>query len=365
MKSWVGAVALVLLACEAPAVRPVEEECANSLDDDGDGRIDCLDPVCSALPHCVSIEICANHRDDDRDGLIDCSDDDCDPDPLCMPCGNGAIDVDEDCDGRNLAHKDCTSLGFLGGTLSCASCKFVTSGCSSTLAEICGNVVDDDGDGLADCADPDCSGDWYCTCGDNVIDAFEYCDGTALPADETCLSNGFPGGTITCGPDCDSVDTSACHPPVCGDGLLGLDEDCDDGNAAAEDGCSPTCRIEPGPLCALATPVALGTTSGTTIGGTTGFAGSCMSPSGAERLYTFTPATTGTLTITLDSDAYLALYVRSSCVDARSELDCSRPDDDARPTLTLPVSAGQPITIFVDAWVALGGEFTLALVQTP
>jgi cysteine-rich repeat protein len=37
--------------------------------------------------------------------------------------------------------------------------------------------------------------------------------------------------------------------PSCGDGELLLEEDCDDGNVEAGDGCGPTCAIEPGFEC--------------------------------------------------------------------------------------------------------------------
>ena len=44
--------------------------------------------------------------------------------------------------------------------------------------------------------------------------------------------------------DCDA-DPAACLPPgVCGDGLPGLGESCDDGNTNNGDGCSATCQVE-------------------------------------------------------------------------------------------------------------------------
>jgi cysteine-rich repeat protein len=38
-------------------------------------------------------------------------------------------------------------------------------------------------------------------------------------------------------------------PPICGDGLVTVPEECDDGNNGNEDGCSSTCTIEPGWSC--------------------------------------------------------------------------------------------------------------------
>ena len=63
----------------------------------------------------------------------------------------------------------------------------------------CRDGVDQDSDGLTDCADPECASDPYCaSCGNGAID-----------------------------------------PP----------ETCDDGNTVAGDGCSAACRIEPGANC--------------------------------------------------------------------------------------------------------------------
>lgn len=44
---------------------------------------------------------------------------------------------------------------------------------------------------------------------------------------------------------------------TCGDRLLGQDETCDDGNAVEGDGCSDTCRIEPGWTCTVPVPPVL------------------------------------------------------------------------------------------------------------
>jgi hypothetical protein len=47
-----------------------------------------------------------------------------------LACGNGAMNVNEDCDQANLDGKTCLTQGFAGGTLACSSgCLFDTSGC--------------------------------------------------------------------------------------------------------------------------------------------------------------------------------------------------------------------------------------------
>jgi hypothetical protein len=46
-------------------------------------------------------------------------------------CGDGIIDIGEDCDTANLAGETCATQGFTSGTLTCtASCTFNTSSCS-------------------------------------------------------------------------------------------------------------------------------------------------------------------------------------------------------------------------------------------
>lgn len=46
-------------------------------------------------------------------------------------------------------------------------------------------------------------------CGNNVIEAPEVCDGTALGG-QTCVTQGFDGGVLACGNTCAAFDTSAC-----------------------------------------------------------------------------------------------------------------------------------------------------------
>jgi cysteine-rich repeat protein len=91
--------------------------------------------------------------------------------------------------------------------------------------EDCATAGDEDGDGLADCADPVCTGGAACrvpVCGDGVQDPGEGCDdGDAIDGDG-------------CDHDCTVV--------ACGDGIVTAGEACDDGNAIHGDGCD-ACRL--------------------------------------------------------------------------------------------------------------------------
>lgn len=130
---------------------------------------------CGCLP---AAEICTGGIDEDGDGLFDCDDIDC----------GGAVDAGlnvQSCSGENVDLTATITAGTgtytytwshsLGSTPTVTVNPTVTtvysvtisnvSGCSSMdsvtvtmgiCSEICTNGIDDDGDGLIDCDDPDC-----------------------------------------------------------------------------------------------------------------------------------------------------------------------------------------------------------------
>lgn len=168
-----------------------------------------------------------------------------------------------DPDGDIVALKD--------GRLATANYEFLLNA-GPTLPSLCGNGILDMGeqcdDGILNANEPD-----MCrltcelpTCGDQIIDAAEQCDLGAL--------NGQPGSTCsamcqltlsTCGngvldvgEECDQGLANAwsgtcsplCSLTLCGDGhiqllngLQGMAEQCDDGNAIDNDGCTNACRL--------------------------------------------------------------------------------------------------------------------------
>jgi hypothetical protein len=172
-------------------------------------------------------------------------------------CGDGIVDEadGEVCDGANL-NQTCQSLGWHGGTLSCAAdCRdYDTGGCET--AGRCGDgivqesVEDCEGDDLngADCTDLGFyRGTLACTdacafdaanceerCGDGVIQAGdgEACDGSNLDGRD-CTDFGFHEGTLGC--DACAFDTSACIGR-CGDGVVqaSFGEACDGVNLDGE-----------------------------------------------------------------------------------------------------------------------------------
>ncbi len=104
-------------------------------------------------------------------------------------CGNNTTETGETCDGTDLNGETCQSQGFDTGTLACNSTctAYDTSGCSNNGGPVCGN---------------------------GVIETGEVCDGSNLGG-ETCVSQGFSGGTLACNGSCTGFDTSGCTSGGC------------------------------------------------------------------------------------------------------------------------------------------------------
>jgi hypothetical protein len=118
-------------------------------------------------------------------------------------CGNGWLELGEDCDGPSSgACKDYSAGLFGAGTYQCGTdCKFDVSGCAPAR------------------------------CGDGIKSRTEYCDGSDMSylVDPTCGAydpSRFVGGTLSCGADC-NFDTSQCTRSTCGDGVRAAAEECD------------------------------------------------------------------------------------------------------------------------------------------
>ncbi|MBQ94740.1 MAG: hypothetical protein CL510_02755 [Actinobacteria bacterium] len=173
---------------------PPTEDCANSQDDDADGAIDCDDDDCDSYPPCFGgecgVEVdtedvgCADGIDGDCDGLVDCEDvgsccfytepgQDCEGSPFCDSGDDDAGGDDDDsssdlppcCDTQTCPDNVldcggdpdnvCEQLGMPwqgddagDGPDHCAD--FSEAACAS-----CYDGLDGDGDGGADCADPE------------------------------------------------------------------------------------------------------------------------------------------------------------------------------------------------------------------
>ena len=167
-------------------------------------------------------------------------------------CGDGELNISEECEGTSLGDATCESLGFTGGELACtADCTFDTSGCTGE-GPACGDGVAEgdemcDGDDLRDLACDDfgfTGGALVCTaqctlsfasctsmsdpvCGDNQAERGELCDGSDLRG-ESCASLNAGTGDLACNETCDGYDFSLCSSlPVCGNDVVEGGEVCD------------------------------------------------------------------------------------------------------------------------------------------
>ncbi|MHC4838714.1 MAG: S8 family serine peptidase, partial [Planctomycetota bacterium] len=176
--AWDARCADVALAlCDGLCGTPTQEICNNGLDDDYDTLTDCEDPDCEGEPNCGPGpgEICANGVDDDGDGLVDCDDPECAGFPQCEEGQCGDPDAGDCCEANNTPH--CTDAACCDTVCAvdpfccdsawddlCASqaVDLCNGLCEPPVPEDCRNGVDDDGDGLVDCDDPDCADDTAC-----------------------------------------------------------------------------------------------------------------------------------------------------------------------------------------------------------
>ena len=189
-------------------------------------------------------------------------------------CGNGKLDPGEECDdGNTISNDGCSSqcrleCDFRCGSPGCPPCGMVQHTCGNgvqTLDEECddGNVVS--GDGCSASCQLELG--WRCVvpgrlcapiCGDGLMVGWETCDdGNTVSGDgcaynclaEPCweCSNG-PCIYQSCGDGGRNADGAG--PFRCGDGLVSLGEQCDDGDRNSDviyGACTTRCVY--GPYC--------------------------------------------------------------------------------------------------------------------
>ena len=214
-----------------------EDLCDDFYDNDGNGLTDCEDPSCQATAACVPGQGAVGAPCDVNDQCTANA-----GDPLCIAetwSGWPAGYCSEFCD---LVTNDCApgatclDVGLGSGNGLCFAECAANADCQpgyycdqgyagvclpGTAPEYCDNQVDDNGDGLVDCADPQCS--HAPTCPEVACDDWS--------------DNEYDGAT-DCG-DTDCQGTAACTP-----GAAATGAPCDASNQCAATGGDPTCLTE-------------------------------------------------------------------------------------------------------------------------
>ncbi len=180
------------------------------------------------------------------------------------PCGDGRVNGSDECDEGTAPPS--------GGCIDCRiqpgwTCRIPNQPCepaeycgdgklrggTDETREACDDLNTDDGDGCsADCRFIEAG--FMCpmpgqpcestnTCGDGAIGGDEQCD----DGDYNYPNDGCENCMKQTGFDCPYPDAPCV--PLCGDSILLMNEACDDGNVLPDDGCSPTCAWEPGWAC--------------------------------------------------------------------------------------------------------------------
>jgi cysteine-rich repeat protein len=283
-------------------------------------------------------------------------------------CGDGHVASTEECDDGNQDNTDdCTN-----------ECKVARCGDSFLQP---GEECDD---GNFDDSDACVTGCVAAACGDGLVQTgVEECDDGNQNDDDACTSQCKPGagcgnGKVDAGEECDDGNSSnsddcldTCVKATCGDGYAHLGaEECDDGNTVNDDNCTNQCKQNtptsygcPG----VALSVAIG--ADTTVTGDPSLAGdlyegSCGGMGGPEIVYEVTPASSGALVATMTGLAggNPVLYARAAPCQGGIELGCSDGTlEGGSETVVAPVTAGQPVYLFADAFAGTMGKFSLNL----
>jgi hypothetical protein len=246
-------------------VLPLAEACADGLDNDCDNLVDCADPQCATRAcatgaasaktcfnsscQCVfngavsTVEVCNDGVDNTCDSVVDCAQASC-ANQACGANGKQCVGTtcscvvdggtaeasevscgdsrDNDCDGL----VDCQDSSCAGQT--CGTGKrcsqnvctcLVDGGVPQATEALCADGVDNDCDGLIDCADPNCAAS-CATAETNCLDNVDNDgDGKTDCADPDCQHKACASGSaasLCCGTVCRNLGNDPANCGQCG-----------------------------------------------------------------------------------------------------------------------------------------------------
>ncbi|WP_437620243.1 DUF4215 domain-containing protein [Sorangium sp. So ce1151] len=349
------------------------------------GGIQACAPRCTSNAQCPSLGVCdtlsglcvygeadcTNDEDDDEDGDYDCADTDCAA--TCTPIAEAACasatpivsaTILGDTSGGTSGLEGTCFLGNTGHGPEEIHLFTPPAGQSGTLVVELESPTDHSIYARSSCADT--LSEIECSDADFPEDG--------LPDEERIELHVSAGQTVPIVVDAYDPEESGPYtlnvsftPIVCGDGTVDSTEECDDGNTTSGDGCSATCAYEIDVLCEDAADLVIGENTGSTATGTSAFEGSCLGWYAPETIHRFTPPSDGTLTLTLSAATDMGMYLRESCADIGSELDCVDNGVAGRnETLEIDVPGGEPLFVFVDTYRPSDrGPYTLTVAFTP
>lgn len=239
--------------------------------------------VCEDLGYCTPLEIgpclCPDGgvggricHSDGNWGTCDCPDDcgngtceavethqSCPQDCLAAVCGDGIVNMLEECDDGNASNND-ACLSACNSPVDCCALNVCGDGHVDASDNGSGGQVEacDDGNNVnGDDCRSDCGQD-FTLCGNGVLDQGEACDDGNTVGGDTCSGDCRQvltvcgDGVVDLGEACDdgagNSDTAPdacrtdCTAARCGDSVVDTGEVCDDGNTIGADGCSSDCQ---------------------------------------------------------------------------------------------------------------------------
>ncbi|NUM25725.1 MAG: VWA domain-containing protein [Candidatus Buchananbacteria bacterium] len=226
--------------------------CADGIDNDVDSRTDCADPECVGKPGPNGVTCCQVGTDCSTYGTGQCnacSNNVCvavtaingsNCEGTCSFCSNGTCVNRETGDGR-----ECPAGWACTGPAATAYCS------PNVSAENCSQAGDEDGDGLADCADvDDCDGHTAPDGGICCTDSFD-CGGTCQtcsPTAKRCVPyTGLNGGL--CSGACTYCSNGSCVARTNGDGLECPVGTVCSGMSCVDPGASNDCTVPSSKVC--------------------------------------------------------------------------------------------------------------------